>query len=112
MRGVKGMKDLLGKDLVLHHHVRNQAREVFSAHNFREIETNLVEEREVFERSLGQGSDVITKEMFMVGRGEQNMVLRPENTAGVMRHLLEKGGYRHGVQKLFYCGKMFRYERP
>ena len=113
-RAVKGMKDLFGQELLLHRWVREQAAGVFSAHGFQEVESNLVEEREVFARTLGVSSDVVAKEMFGVGRqgGENTLVLRPENTAGLVRHVLEKQTYKQGVQRLFYCGRMFRYERP
>ncbi len=93
--------------------VEGGIREVMRRFNIREIRTPVIEPTELIARSVGQASDIVTKEMFAFSRGDTNYVLRPEVTASVMRsylqhHLDQKGG----CQRLFYVGPCFRAERP
>jgi histidyl-tRNA synthetase len=82
--------------------------------NYQEIRTPILELTELFARSIGSATDVVGKEMFSFStRGEQEVSLRPENTAGVVRAYIQHGLQMAGdVQRLWYCGPMFRYERP
>jgi histidyl-tRNA synthetase len=109
------MRDYIGaaaEDLYL---IESNARKVFSAAGFREIRTPVLEDAVLFDRSLGSGSDVVSKEMYTVDQGSEDrlIALRPENTAGVVRSLNENDLLANRNQlKLFYFGAMFRHEKP
>jgi histidyl-tRNA synthetase len=101
--------------------VEEEARRVLAAYNFREIRTPVLEPTELFARSVGSDTDIVTKEMytfqvqpgFGVSHGEESLTLRPEATASVVRAYIEHSLYNEGgVQKLYYLGPMFRRERP
>uniref|UniRef100_A0A7S3GLE9 histidine--tRNA ligase n=1 Tax=Palpitomonas bilix TaxID=652834 RepID=A0A7S3GLE9_9EUKA len=110
---VKGTFDLVGTTAREHSFVRNTAERVFNQYGFREITTPILERRELFVRSLGDGSDVVTKEMYQVkDKSDGDLVMRPEGTASVVRSLLSSGEIHHLPQRLFYFGPMFRYESP
>ncbi len=112
-RPVRGTHDLLGETLRRHRRVGETAREIAQRWGYEEIATPIFEHTEVFARSLGDASDIVTKEMYsFTDRGGESITLRPENTAGVCRALITLGLARSLPQKLFYCGPMFRYERP
>lgn len=116
-RAPRGTRDLLPEDLVLVRHLERTARRLAVSHGFAEIRPPLFEETRLFSRSLGESSDVVAKEMFSVprrGEGEEgSYTFRPEGTAGVARAYVQ-GGYaaRAPLQKWYYLGPMFRYERP
>ena len=112
----RGTRDLLPEDLVQVRHLERTARELAQAFHYQEIRPPLFEETRLFTRSLGETSDVVAKEMFTVpprGDSGSSYSFRPEGTAGVARAYVE-GGYpaRAPLQKWFYVGPMFRYERP
>ena len=89
------------------------ARRVCGLYGFDEWSTPIFEDTSVFARTLGDTSDVVTKEMYtFVDRGGDSVTLRPENTAGVCRALISNGLTQSLPQKVFYAGPMFRYERP
>jgi histidyl-tRNA synthetase len=83
-------------------------------YGFQEIRTPIFEKTELFVRSVGETSDIVTKEMYtFIDKGERSMTLRPEGTAPVIRSFVENKLYAHGtLHKYFYIGPMFRYERP
>jgi histidyl-tRNA synthetase len=113
LRPVRGTHDLLGEELRRHHHVVGTARDLAGRYGFAEIETPIFEFTEVFSRTLGDTSDVVTKEMYsFTDRGGESLTLRPENTAGVARAFISGGLQQNLPCKLFYQGPMFRYERP
>ncbi len=120
IKAVRGTRDLLPPDTALWNFVEAAARDVFRAYNFQEIRTPVLEDLSLFQRSVGEETDIVSKEMFAwedQGRGGsdkgQMLALRPENTAGVVRAYIEhKLWERPGVQKLFYLGPQFRRERP
>ena len=122
LRAVKGMNDLFEDELLTWRHVERVMREVFVAHGFGEVRTPLVEETELYVRGVGEGTDIVGKEMFRVVRapatGEpvdaaESLTLRPEGTAGVVRAMIENGKViADSYQKVFYAGPMFRAERP
>jgi histidyl-tRNA synthetase len=89
-------------------------RNVLEGAGFRQVETPVLEDAALFDRSLGSGSDVVSKEMYTVEQsGDRIIALRPENTAGVVRSVVQnKLLSRHNQLKLFYDGSMFRHERP
>ncbi|MBI4458951.1 MAG: histidine--tRNA ligase [Acidobacteria bacterium] len=114
LRVVKGMRDILPPESALWGHVEQTARDVFRAYAYQEIRTPLVEPTELFTRSVGEDTDIVTKEMYTFeDRDEQSLTLRPEATASVVRAYIEhRMNEQPGVKKLFYMGPMFRRERP
>jgi len=113
LKPVRGTHDLLFDDVVRHRHVEQTALTVAGRYGFTEIVTPIFEFTEVFSRTLGDTSDVVTKEMYTFeDRGGERLTLRPEGTAGVARALISGGLAQHLPLKLFYRGPMFRYERP
>lgn len=113
-QSVKGMSDILPKDAAWWKAVRESGYAVAELHNFHFIETPIVETAALFESGLGGTTDVVEKQMFVwQTRGDARVALRPEGTAPVMRSYLEHHlGYFSSPLKVFYCGPMFRYERP
>lgn len=113
LQPVRGTKDLIGEDAARHFHVIETARRVTSLYGFCEWQTPIFEDTRVFSRTLGETSDVVTKEMYTFDdRGGDSVTLRPEGTAGVCRALITGGLTQTLPQKIFYAGPMFRYERP
>lgn len=120
IKAVRGTRDLLPPDTALWNFVEAAVRDVFRSYNFQEIRTPILEDLSLFQRSVGEETDIVSKEMFAwEDRGRaasekgQMLALRPENTAGVVRAYIEhKLWERPGVQKLYYIGPQFRRERP
>lgn len=113
LRPARGTHDLLGKEILRHRLVAETAREIARRYGYGEIATPIFEFTEVFQRTLGETSDIVTKEMYTFeDRGGDRITLRPENTAGVVRAVISGGLAQDLPQKLFYQGPMFRYERP
>src|SRR5450432_4468049 len=113
-QAIKGVRDLLPAETPLWDHVENTARGVFGAYGFGEIRLPIFEPTELFARSIGLDTDVVSKEMYTFADRDESMIsLRPEATASVCRAYIE-----HGMQqlpapvKLYYQGPMFRRERP
>ncbi|KJJ84731.1 Histidyl-tRNA synthetase [Candidatus Omnitrophus magneticus] len=108
------MPDIIQDDARIFEEVETLARSLFRLFEFREIRTPVVESTEVFTRSIGEGTDIVEKEMYtFLDRGGKNISLRPEGTASVMRAYIEHGWANTGdITKLFYIGSMFRGERP
>ncbi len=120
IKAVRGTRDLLPPDTELWNFVDARVRSVFARYNFHEIRTPIFEETQLFARSVGEETDIVSKEMFTwddrpraQSEKAQSLTLRPENTAGVVRayieHRLGDGGT---LQKLYYIGPQFRRERP
>ncbi len=114
MQPPRGTHDLIGEEFRRHHAVIEAARRVSGLYGFEEWATPIFEDTRVFARSLGDTSDVVTKEMYSFeDRGGDSITLRPENTAGVCRALVTNGLTQTNLpRKVFYAGPMFRYERP
>jgi len=113
LQPVRGTRDLIGEDQRRHAHVIDTARRIAGLYGLEEWATPIFEETRVFARTLGDTSDVVTKEMYTFDdRGGDSITLRPENTAGVCRALVSNGLTQSLPQKVFYAGPMFRYERP
>jgi len=105
----------VGRECTLARHIEETGRKVASSCGFEEIRTPILESTSTFQRSLGDGSDVVMKEMysFMDKSGKRSLTLRPEGTAGVCRAAMQRKDISPlSMQKLFYHGPMFRYERP
>ncbi len=114
IKALRGTKDLLPKEARLWTILEEKARIVFNRFGYGEIRTPVIEESSLFVRALGQGTDIVEKQMFtFLDRGERSITLRPEATASVVRAYLENNLENEtGFAKLFYTGPMFRAERP
>ena len=113
LRPARGTHDLFGEDLRRHRKVADTGRAIAGRYGYGEIATPIFEFTEVFQRTLGETSDVVTKEMYTFeDRGGDSMTLRPENTAGVVRAVITGGLTQDLPLKFFYYGPMFRFERP
>jgi len=113
-RSLRGMPDVLPENAALMSWAEGKAREVFRVFGYEEIRTPLLEETEVFTRSIGEDTDIVEKEMYSFSdRGGKSVSLRPEGTASVIRAYIEHGWHKEAdLVKLFYAGPMFRGERP
>lgn len=112
-RSVRGMNDLFASDLAAFQKIESSIKQIFTTFGYEEIRTPILEELALFKRSVGETSDIVEKEMFLVKDGDHTYCLRPENTAPVVRALIERGGINEDSQeKLYYIGPMFRKERP
>ncbi|TVP64895.1 MAG: histidine--tRNA ligase [Leptolyngbya sp. LCM1.Bin17] len=107
-------KDLKMADSHVWQRVEAAAQEIFRRAAYREIRTPAFEQTQLFERGIGEATDVVGKEMYtFMDRGDRSCTLRPEGTAGVVRAYIQHSLYAQGgVQRLWYGGPMFRYERP
>jgi histidyl-tRNA synthetase len=119
IKAIRGTRDLLPPETALWNFVEAAARDVFHSYNFQEIRTPIFEETLLFARSVGEETDIVSKEMYTWedrGRGQsekgQSLTLRPENTAGVVRAYVEHKLWDRGLNKLYYMGPQFRRERP
>jgi histidyl-tRNA synthetase len=114
IHSVKGMRDILPAASAVWNQVEAAARRIFARFNYHEIRTPVLEETALFARSVGEETDIVSKEMYTFeDRDGSSLTLRPENTASVLRAYIEhRLDQRPGVQKLYYMGPMFRRERP
>ncbi|MFV8210744.1 histidine--tRNA ligase [Streptococcus pluranimalium] len=112
----KGTQDILPVDSAKWQYVENFARETFKKYNYGEIRTPMFEHYEVVSRSVGDTTDIVTKEMYdFHDKGDRHITLRPEGTAPVVRSYVENKLFAPEIQKpvkMYYIGSMFRYERP
>ncbi|MCK4025058.1 histidine--tRNA ligase [Streptococcus iners] len=112
----KGTQDLLPQDSAKWQYVENFTRSIFKQYNYAEIRTPIFEHYEVISRSVGDTTDIVTKEMYdFYDKGDRHITLRPEGTAPVVRSYVENKLFAPEVQKpakFYYMGPMFRYERP
>jgi len=120
LKAVRGTRDLLPPETALWNRIEETARRVFARYNFGEIRTPVFEDTSLFARSVGEETDIVSKEMYTwedraraASEKSQSLTLRPENTAGVVRAYIEhKLGETGQLQKLYYIGPQFRRERP
>ena len=120
LKAVRGTRDLLPPETALWNRIESIARSVFARYNFGEIRTPVFEDTGLFSRSVGEETDIVSKEMYTwedraraQSEKAQSLTLRPENTAGVVRAYIEhKLGESGQLQKLYYIGPQFRRERP
>jgi len=110
---IAGTKDVLPEEVVRWQKIEAIARNIFSLYNYQEIRPPLIEEALLFNRSLGQTSEIVQKQMFLIKREKEVYSLRPEGTASVVRAYIENNlDKTSGFMKLYYIGPMFRAERP
>nr|WP_321265683.1 histidine--tRNA ligase [uncultured Sulfurimonas sp.] len=114
IKSLRGMNDILSEDYERFTYFIDTATEIAKRYGYHFIETPLLEETSLFKRSVGESSDIVGKEMYQfIDKGENDVCLRPEGTAGVVRAFIEKKlDKAGGTHRFFYHGPMFRYERP
>ena len=111
----KGTYDLMGVDAKIYTYISHEIEDMMSNYNYELIRTPIFVASELFHRSVGETTDIVTKETYdFKDRGDRSITLRPEGTAGVVRSLIENKlyGNRNDCIKLYYNGTMYRYERP
>jgi histidyl-tRNA synthetase len=107
------MNDLLPEAAAYWRAVEDTARDVLAAYGYREIRFPILEKTELFARSIGAATDIVEKEMYTFeDRNGESLTLRPEGTASCVRAGIENGLLHNQVQRFWYCGPMFRHERP
>jgi histidyl-tRNA synthetase len=113
IQAIRGMNDQLPGELACWQQLEQTAAEVFRLFGYREIRLPVVEKTELFARSIGQSTDIVEKEMYTFqDRNGDQLSLRPEGTAGVVRAMLQHGLLHNAIQRVWYAGAMFRHERP
>jgi len=113
IQAIRGMNDQLPDELICWQQLERTASEVFRLFGYREVRLPVVEKTELFARSIGQATDIVEKEMYTFqGRNGDQLSLRPEGTAGVVRAMLQHGLLHNAIQRIWYTGPMFRHERP
>lgn len=110
----RGTQDILPADMMYWHHIEATSRTIFNMYHYEEIRTPIFELSELFERGLGNETDIVSKEMYtFMDKGNRSLTLRPEGTASIVRAAIQHPQLtKHNQAKLYYCGPMFRYERP
>ena len=110
---VSGTKDILPEEIAIWQRLEEISRDTFSLYNFQEIRPPLIEEAALFNRSLGQTSEIVQKQMFLINNKDETYCLRPEGTASIVRAYIENNlDKTNGFVKFYYIGPMFRLERP
>ena len=113
IQAVRGMQDLLPAQKKISRTIEDVVREVLAAYGYREIGLPQLEQTELFKRVVGENTDIVEKEMYTFDdRNGESLTLRPEGTAGCVRFAEQNGLLFNQVQRLWYSGAMFRYERP
>lgn len=114
IQALRGTRDILPEEVGYWQQVEAIARQILGRAAYQEIRPPIFEQTELFERGIGEATDVVGKEMYtFLDKGERSVTLRPEGTAGVVRAFIEHSLHAQGgVQRLWYTGSMFRYERP
>ena len=110
---VRGMNDILPKAIVYWQNIEEILRRVAKSYGYQEIRFPIVEYTELFQRTIGEVTDIVAKEMYtFADRGGDSLTLRPEGTVGCVRAGIEQGLLHNQIQRLWYMGPMFRHERP
>ncbi len=113
IKSVRGMPAILPGEVKKWQFVETVAKNVLHAYSYNEIRTPVVERSELFQRTIGENTDIVAKEMYtFIDRNDQSLSLRPEATAGIIRAGIDQGFFYNQTQKLWSIGPMYRYERP
>jgi len=114
IQSLRGMKDIIDNDSELFTYFVENCSRIAKKYGYGYIETPILEETALFKRSVGESSDIVSKEMYQfIDKGENDVCLRPEGTAGVVRWFVQnKKDRAGGTKRVYYHGPMFRYERP
>src|SRR5580700_4578060 len=110
---LRGVHDVLPAAIAAWQHIERITREVMESYGYEEFRVPVIEQTELFKRSIGDFTDIVEKEMFsFVDQGEDHITLRPEATAGIVRAMISNGLLRDGRLRVWCMGPMFRRERP
>ncbi len=110
---IRGMHDILPAEMPVWNQLEDTYRALAESYGYRQIRTPIVEKTALFDRGIGEVTDIVEKEMYTFqDRNGESLSLRPENTASVVRAGLENGLIADQQQRLWYCGPMYRHERP
>src|SRR3972149_1976588 len=114
IKGVRGAPDILPAEVGRWQRVETEARRILESFGYEEIRTPVFERTELFVRGIGEGTDIVEKEMYTFeDRGGESLTLRPEATASLMRAYMEHNlGVKSSLVKVYLIGPMFRHERP
>jgi histidyl-tRNA synthetase len=113
IKAVRGMQDLQPNKKARFRRIEDQARKILGQYGYEEVGLPILETTGLFQRLVGGATDIVEKEMYtFLDRNEESLTLRPEGTAGLVRFVNEHGLAFNQTQKYWYCGPMFRYERP
>nr|YP_010903764.1 histidine-tRNA ligase [Hypnea wynnei]WCH56616.1 histidine-tRNA ligase [Hypnea wynnei] len=114
MQLLRGTKDILPDEIILWQYIEKTAAKIMKLANYHEIRTPIIESTSLFKRSIGNGTDIVNKEMYtFIDQNSREITLRPEGTASIARAFINNKLYKnHTTQRLWYLGPMFRYERP
>ncbi len=113
LKTIRGMPDLFGSQIQGISYVEKTCEKIFKSFNFQEFRTPILENKSLFNRSVGATSEMVQKEMYeLKDRKGEDLCLRPEGTAGLVRALITNNLDGNDIKKFFYIGPMFRYERP
>ncbi len=113
IQALRGTKDILPEEVGYWQLIEATAREILTRALYQEIRPPIFEQTNLFERGIGEATDIVGKEMYTFkDRGDRSITLRPEGTAGVVRSFISNKLFSQGMQRLWYSGAMFRYERP
>lgn len=113
LQAIRGMNDILPEASPVWQYLEGQIKTVLGQYGYREIRMPVVEPTALFKRGVGEHTDIVEKEMYTFDdRGGDSLTLRPEGTAGCVRAALQHGLLHNQIQRLWYSGAMFRYERP
>ncbi len=113
IKAIRGMNDILPQDTPVWQYLEKQVEAVLGRYGYQQIRLPIVEQTGLFKRSIGEVTDIVEKEMYTFeDRNGESLTLRPEGTAGCVRACEEYGLLYNQTQRLWYCGPMFRYERP
>ncbi len=113
IQAVKGMNDILPEEIDYWHFLEAELRKLTDVYGYEEIRTPILEKTDLFQRSIGEVTDIVSKEMYtFTDRDNTSVTMRPEGTAGVVRAGIERGLFYNQTQRLWYLGPIFRHERP
>lgn len=113
VKAIRGMNDILPEQAFYWQYIEDKLRAIAESYAYQEIRFPLIEHTELFTRTIGEVTDIVTKEMYtFVDRNGDSLTLRPEGTAGCVRAGIEQGFLYNQIQRLWYMGQMFRHERP
>lgn len=114
IQAIRGTRDILPNELQYWQFIHKKISTLLECANYQEIRTPIFENSDLYDRSIGENTDIVNKEMYrFLDRSNRDITLRPEGTAGIVRAFIEnKMSFHNKLQKLWYSGPMFRYERP
>jgi histidyl-tRNA synthetase len=110
---IRGMNDILPDEISIWQRIEALAYRIFQQYHYQEIRFPMVEQTQLFSRTVGEDTDIVSKEMYtFIDRNQDSLSLRPEGTAGCLRACIQHGLIYNNIQRLWYQGPMFRHERP